>query len=209
MNISNFSKFLLLALVLSVGATGCRKTPKSPTPIFQDHGTTIRGSSNPSPPETMQPTLPPDNGARSTPLPSTSGETPLASRAGFENYNQDRDTFKQDVVHFDFDKYNVKPSEVSKVEAVASFLKGQPADKVLVEGNCDERGTPEYNRALGERRALSVREALISQGVAADRIQTVSYGEDKPVDPGHNEAAWAKNRRADFVLLTPKSGAAQ
>jgi peptidoglycan-associated lipoprotein len=91
---------------------------------------------------------------------------------------------------------------------VANYLKSNGGQAVLVEGHCDERGTPEYNRALGERRALSVRESLISLGVPGEGIHTVSFGEDRPADPGHNDAAWAKNRRAEFVLLKPKAGTA-
>jgi peptidoglycan-associated lipoprotein len=131
----------------------------------------------------------------------------LSDRNDINNYNQDREALKQDTVHFDFDRYNVKTSELPKVQAVADYLKAQARDAVLVEGHCDERGTPEYNRALGERRADSIRESLISLGISADRIHTISYGEDKPVDPGHNEAAWAKNRRGEFILLIPKMGA--
>jgi peptidoglycan-associated lipoprotein len=131
----------------------------------------------------------------------------LSSRDPLENFNQDREALKQNTVYFDFDRSNIKPNELPKIQAVADFLKGQPADAVLVEGHCDERGTPEYNRALGERRAISIREALTSQGIAADRIHTLSYGADRPVDPGHNDTAWAKNRRGEFVLLTPKQGA--
>jgi peptidoglycan-associated lipoprotein len=72
-----------------------------------------------------------------------------------------------------------------------------------VEGNCDERGTEEYNRSLGERRALALRESLISLGIEATRVDTISYGEDKPVATGHDEAAWKQNRRGDFIQLTP------
>ena len=81
-----------------------------------------------------------------------------------------------------------------------------PSTKLLIEGNCDERGTEEYNRSLGERRALAAREALAKLGVDPMRIETRSFGKDKPVDPGHDESAWAKNRRDDFVLLHPKAG---
>jgi peptidoglycan-associated lipoprotein len=207
MKIANFSKLLLLALVLSVGATACHKAPKGPTPIF---GTTKapRQDVTPSPPEQGGPTLPNTGDTHSSQIPTNpDGSTPLGSRDDISNYFQDRDTFKQDMVHFEFDKYNVRPSELPKVQAVANYLKGQPSDRVLIEGHCDERGTPEYNRALGERRALSVREVLISQGISADHIQTVSFGEDKPLDPGHNETAWSKNRRAEFILLKPKTGA--
>jgi peptidoglycan-associated lipoprotein len=152
------------------------------------------------------PAVPADSTARTTQLPVSPSGTELTDRRDINNYFQDRDTFKQQTVYFDFDRYNVKTSELPKLQAVADRLKGQSSDAVLVEGHCDERGTPEYNRALGERRADSIRESLINLGIAADRIHTISYGEDKPVDLGHNDAAWAKNRRGEFVLLKPKTG---
>ena len=93
----------------------------------------------------------------------------------------------------------------SKVGAVASALAQSPQNKVLIEGHCDERGTEEYNRALGERRALSVRDRLVELGVGADRIRTMSLGEDRPADPGFSEDAYQANRRGEFVLLKPKS----
>jgi peptidoglycan-associated lipoprotein len=110
------------------------------------------------------------------------------------------------TIHFAFDSAAIKNSEQSNLESVASALKSSPNDKLLIEGNCDERGTEEYNRALGERRALAAREALARAGVDPNRIRTISYGKDKPVDPGHDESAWAKNRNATFILLHPKAG---
>ena len=107
------------------------------------------------------------------------------------------------AVHFDFDKAVVKASDIPHVEAVATQLKSMAGKAVRIEGHCDERGTEEYNRSLGERRALAVREKLISLGVAADMIDTISFGEDRPAESGHNEAAWSKNRRGVFILLTP------
>ncbi len=83
---------------------------------------------------------------------------------------------------------------------------GPPNAKLLIEGHCDERGTEEYNRSLGERRALALREALAKDGVDAGRIRTISYGKDQPEDAGHDEAAWNKNRRGVFVLCHPKPG---
>jgi peptidoglycan-associated lipoprotein len=156
--------------------------------------------------EPSVPAVPQEPGPKVSPLATSPEGTELTERGGLDKYFQDREAFKQDTVYFDFDRYNVKPSELSKVQAVADYLKGQSSNAVLVEGHCDERGTPEYNRALGERRAISIRESLTNLGIAADRIHTISYGEDKPVDPGHNEAAWAKNRRGEFILLKPKTG---
>ena len=100
-------------------------------------------------------------------------------------------------VHFAFDSFNIDPADAAKVEAVARFLQGG-SNNVIVAGFCDERGTAEYNRALGEKRAGAVREALIADGVDPNRVQTVSFGAEMPVDPSSNESAWARNRRAEF-----------
>jgi peptidoglycan-associated lipoprotein len=121
----------------------------------------------------------------------------------FDTYLPNREVFKAYTVHFDLDSSTVKSSEQSKIEAVADYLKQHPADALKIEGYCDERGTEEYNRSLGERRALALREYLANLGGNPNRILTVSFGEGQPVDPGHNEAAWAKNRRGEFILLTP------
>ena len=111
----------------------------------------------------------------------------------------DRALFAAQAVYFDYDSAKIKPSEHSKLEAVAAGLKGH-GKKLVIEGHTDERGTAEYNRALGEKRAESAREALISLGVAADRMTTVSFGKDRPVEPSHNDTAWSKNRRCEFVV---------
>ena len=105
-----------------------------------------------------------------------------------------------EAVYFDYDSAQINESERSKIERVASSMKGN-SSQVIVEGNCDERGSTEYNLALGERRALAVRAYLIGLGVDGARLQTKSYGEEKPVDPGHDESAWSKNRRAEFVVV--------
>jgi len=119
-------------------------------------------------------------------------------------YNENREKFQADTVYFDFDKATVKASEESKLQDVAAYFKGNANDALIVEGNCDERGTEKYNLSLGERRALAVREYLANLGMDPQRIKTISYGFSKPVDPGHNEVAWKKNRRGDLVLATPK-----
>ena len=109
------------------------------------------------------------------------------------------------TVHFAYDSAAVRKSEQANLQAVAAALSSDASAKLLIEGNCDERGTEEYNRSLGERRALAVREALAKLGVDPMRVRTISYGKDRPADPGHDEDAWSKNRRDDFVLLHPKS----
>jgi peptidoglycan-associated lipoprotein len=105
-----------------------------------------------------------------------------------------------DDVRFDFDKSVVKEEGRKTCGVVADFLKKHPQAKMLIEGHCDERGTSEYNMALGERRATAVMNYLVSLGVPKAALSTVSFGKEKPLDPGHNEEAWAKNRRAHFVL---------
>lgn len=103
-------------------------------------------------------------------------------------------------IHFDFDKSFIRPDAKPILSGIAAWMKGNPGARVLIEGHCDERGTAEYNMALGERRAESARAYLVSLGVPAAALSTVSFGKEKPLDPGHNEEAWAKNRRAHFVL---------
>jgi peptidoglycan-associated lipoprotein len=104
-------------------------------------------------------------------------------------------------VYFDYDSSVIKDSERSKIEAVAYHLKKNAGTKLIVEGHCDERGSNEYNLALGERRALAIRAYLVGLGIEGDRIQTKSYGEERPVAPGHDESAWRLNRRGEFVLV--------
>jgi peptidoglycan-associated lipoprotein len=129
------------------------------------------------------------SGGLGTPLPERSEGT------SFLSGNIDRRRFAP--VHFGFDSYEVSAAEQAKVSAVASALSGS-SESVIVAGFTDERGTAEYNRGLGERRAQAVRQALMGQGLPNGRIQTVSFGSEMPVDSGSGEAAWGKNRRAEF-----------
>lgn len=103
-------------------------------------------------------------------------------------------------VNFAFDSYKVDETAKSTLRANADWLKANAAVKVVVEGHCDERGTQEYNMALGAKRANAAMEYTRSLGVAGDRMSTVSYGKELPLDPAHNEVAWAKNRRAHFTV---------
>jgi peptidoglycan-associated lipoprotein len=103
-------------------------------------------------------------------------------------------------IHFDFDKSFIREDAKPVLSAVADFLKKNRGAKLQVEGHCDERGTSEYNMALGDRRAESARAYLVSLGVPASALSAVSFGEEKPLDPGHSEEAWSKNRRAHFVV---------
>jgi len=124
-----------------------------------------------------------------------------------DNFNQDANTLAPNSIHFAYDSAVIRDSERGNLQAVAAALQANPSYQLLVQGNCDERGTEEYNRSLGERRALAAREALSGMGIDPSRVHEISFGKDKPADPGHDEEAWSKNRRDDFVLLIPKAGA--
>ena len=111
------------------------------------------------------------------------------------------------IVYFDFDSSEIKGAGIEVVAAHAKYLAANPSARVRLEGHTDERGSREYNIGLGERRAQSVRRSLLLQGASDGQISTVSYGEERPAAPGHDEAAWAKNRRCEIVYLTPAPGA--
>ncbi len=103
-------------------------------------------------------------------------------------------------INFDFDQSNIRPDAREILKANADILLKKGAAKITIEGHCDERGTAEYNMALGQRRAEETKKYLVNLGVTASQIKTISYGEERPLDPGHNEDAWAKNRRAHFIV---------
>jgi peptidoglycan-associated lipoprotein len=105
-------------------------------------------------------------------------------------------------IHFDFDKYDVRPADEVVLKENAAFLKNNPKMKIQIEGHCDERGTVEYNLALGERRANNTKKYLVFLGIPSDRISAISFGKERPLDKGHHEEAWARNRRAHIVVLS-------
>ena len=114
---------------------------------------------------------------------------------------QARVAFENTDILFEYDSFDLTIQAKKILAEKAGFLNSHSTIKVRIEGNCDERGTPEYNLALGERRAKAAQDYLVFLGIASERLATVSYGEEKPVDGGHNEAAWAKNRRTHFAVL--------
>jgi peptidoglycan-associated lipoprotein len=121
-----------------------------------------------------------------------SGKTDLdRARAAFENTD----------IFFEYDSFDLTADAKKILAEKAGFLSSHPRIKIRIEGNCDERGTEEYNLALGERRAKAAQDYLVFLGVSPERIATVSYGEEKPADPRHDEAAWVKNRRDHFAIL--------
>ncbi|HEX7470729.1 MAG TPA: OmpA family protein [Verrucomicrobiae bacterium] len=195
MKSSKFTYLLVVGLSLTFAVVGCKKKPVYPTTLW---GSKV---GTPYDQQSMPPTMPIVGGGGAISGPGMGTGIPMGP--GHMGYQENATMFEAQTVYFDFDSAVVKTGEKSKIEAVAAHLQSNPAQAVRVEGNCDERGTEEYNRALGERRALGVREALVGLGITPDRVDTISYGEDKPAVPGHTAAAWSKNRRGVFVLLSP------
>jgi peptidoglycan-associated lipoprotein len=111
-----------------------------------------------------------------------------------------KNRFLNDDIHFDFDTDTLTMDAQDLLKDKAQWLMDNPDAHVIIEGHCDERGSNAYNLALGDRRARAVKNFLVTLGIDSNRMTTISYGEERPLDPGHNEAAWAKNRRAHFVL---------
>lgn len=106
------------------------------------------------------------------------------------------------LIHFDFDKSAIRPGDAEVLDQKLPILRANPAVRIRIAGNCDERGSDEYNLALGNRRAIQAKQYLVNHGVDASRIETVSYGKERPLDPNHTEAAWAKNRNDEFEVVT-------
>jgi peptidoglycan-associated lipoprotein len=190
-----FNALMLALAIATLTTTGCRKKPASVTPLPNAH------VNNPSGEIPAGGILGGDNNSSGVNSSGTSG-IPM-SGSGHAGWREDREMFKSEAVHFAYDSSAIGAAEKSKIENVAGYLKANATAAVRVEGNADERGTEEYNRALGERRALAIREQLVHSGVDAARVDTLSNGEDRPATEGHNEAAWKQNRRGEFVVLTP------
>ena len=188
---------MAVGLALSLVSTGCKHSTVGMTHI---------------------PQRPPETGPKDFNTPPINGDTrpttdindpkypggivanPAGSHAGWKH---DESTLAAHTVHFAYDSSVVRAGDKANVAAVADYLKSNFSAAVEVDGHCDERGTDEYNRSLGERRALAIREALVALGVDAGRVDTVTFGRDHLLDLGKTEAAHAKNRRGEFILLTP------
>jgi peptidoglycan-associated lipoprotein len=225
MKSSTFLMAFTIAAALLISATGCKKNPVGPTPI---PGKSIVTSSTPGTPigiggdnkpfapgndEVTKPINLPNLEDQNTQKPKIDDRTPEGLKApGADSpYEQvDKGPHTEDVsvlaaytVYFDTDKNTIKETEAPKLQSIADYLKANPKNVLRIEGYCDERGTEGYNLALGDRRAIAIREYLVTLGVESGRMKSVSFGEAKPVDSGHNEEAWRKNRRGAPVVLIP------
>jgi len=112
-------------------------------------------------------------------------------------------------IYYDFDRSDIRADQLPPMRRNAAAMNDDSSLRIRIEGNCDERGTTDYNLALGERRARAARDWLVAQGIAPSRITTVSYGEERPLDSGHNEAAWARNRRSEFRITSAREPIAE
>ena len=166
----------LLATAALIGLAGCAKKPPKQLPPAPPSETTTTTTTTP-------------------PVAENNGPTP-GSRADFVAQAG------SDTVHFATDSSDIDAEATSILTKQAAWLAKFPNVRVTIEGHCDERGTAEYNLALGERRAVAVKTYLVALGIAPDRMRTVSYGKEFPFDPGHTEASWYKNRRAQFVITS-------
>jgi peptidoglycan-associated lipoprotein len=169
----------LAALAAAAAALAACSTPKPPPPAPV--------SAPPPPPPAERPAPPPVAQAPTGPVPGSM---------------QDFVVNVGDRVYFDYDKYDIRADAQPVLSAQAAWLVKYPSVKVRIEGNADERGTREYNLALGSRRANSVKDFLVGHGVAADRIETISYGKEMPIDPGNTEEAYAKNRNGHTAIVS-------
>jgi peptidoglycan-associated lipoprotein len=137
------------------------------------------------------------------------GRTSAGKKSAKQNNSKEQTTKAQAAVrrtadladiHFDFDRYDIRQEDRKILSSLADYLLKNENVKIVIEGNCDERGTAEYNLALGSSRAQEAKKFLINSGVNPRRIKTISYGMERPLDPAHNEEAWAKNRRDQFII---------
>jgi peptidoglycan-associated lipoprotein len=190
-------------LVLAAIGSGCAKRPattQAAAPAPTGTASTMAPSSSQPGGTTATPSGPsmsqPGGGATATPTPAPAAPAP-AARPEVRTFVAVPEL--QDVF-FDFDKYDIRPADTRTLDANAAWLKSNPNHLVLIEGHADERGTNEYNLALGERRAKSTMNYLVSQGVQANRVTIISYGEERPTCMEKSEGCWAKNRRAHFLV---------
>lgn len=210
----------MLFTILTVPAVGAlllgcpkkiTKTGTTPQPRVSESVGVTRPTAPPAPSisiddsaGTKKPTSGPTEEQRTAQLLASRGEDiPIKESPSIEFVDpagENKGIFKP--IYFEYNKSSIRPEYQPVLENIAKWLVTNDRSQLLVEGHCDERGTDEYNLALGERRALAVRRYLVALGASSDRVHTISYGEEKPAVPGSDESAWSKNRRAEFKVST-------
>jgi peptidoglycan-associated lipoprotein len=181
--------YVVLVLLLTVVVSACNKN-KPPVARPMPPPMTTADPAPPRPPEPPRPVNEP------VPVPPMPAEDAIGSKS-LDDLNRDSPL---KPMYFLLDSAEVDAEGQQILQANAAVLKKYPTMQITIEGHCDERGTAEYNLALGERRALAAKNYLVSLGIPADKIKTVSYGKEFPFDAGHDDSAWSKNRRAHFVI---------
>lgn len=179
----NTLRVTFLAVAVALAAAGCSSTKLDEKPDANANANANKTAPAPAPTPTPEPVKP----------------VVAPPAAPIDPLNDPKSILAKRSVYFEFDRSSINESDVAVVEAHGRYLVDHAARTVRLEGNCDERGGREYNLALGQRRADAVRERLKVLGVATSRIETISLGKEKPRNTGHNDAAWAENRRADIV----------
>jgi peptidoglycan-associated lipoprotein len=185
--IRRLTLFVMAALLVAMTAAACKKNaPPVARPMPPPGAAGGATTAPPAPPEPVSEPVPvpgiPEEGLESRSLDELNRDSPLTP------------------VFYDLDNADLSAEAQQALQANADLLRTNSTWQITIEGHCDERGTAEYNLALGERRANTARDYLVSLGIPAARLKTVSYGKEFPFDPGHNEGAWSKNRRAHFVI---------
>ncbi len=191
-----FHVMVVSLLTFSVVLAGCAKRPAT-TAATAPPPTGAATAAPPTQPAAPPAAMAPPAAPPATAAPPTAAPPVRPSPKEFVSIPELKD------IYFDFDKYDIRPEDAKTLDANAAWLKSNPNHLVLIEGHCDERGTNEYNLALGERRAKAAMNYLVSQGVQAGRITIISYGEERPVCTAHNEPCWSKNRH-DHFLVKPR-----
>jgi peptidoglycan-associated lipoprotein len=181
---------LVLVLLMTVAVAACKGKAKPPVARPMPPPLTNTNPAPPPPPEPPQPVNEP------VPVPAMP-EPDSITNTSIDDLNRNSPL---GPLFFELDSSDVSAEGQRVLQANAAVLKKYPTMQITIEGHCDERGTAEYNLALGERRALSAKNYMVSLGIPADRIKTVSYGKEFPFDAGHDDSAWQKNRRAHFVI---------
>jgi len=181
---STITHLVVMLFALTLLASGCAKKPVAEEPVISEDTTVEMQQQQPA-------VVVEEQVVDTTPAYDPAAVAKAAELAAANGLG---------LIHFDFDQYVLTDDAKATLVSNAGLLRAAPAVKVLVEGHCDERGSDEYNLALGEKRALATKNYLVSLGVAAERMSVISYGEEMPIDPAHTKEAWAKNRRAAFKV---------